>query len=210
MGKLISIVGNSGVGKTTLAGALQGVGDYFVGLEEHTTRPFHNLCVTNPTRYALPNQLDFLLFRAEQEQVLRQQSRPALVDGGLDVDFWLFTHLLRHHGHLTPAEFALCQRFYSLTRTLLPPPNLILFLDAPPALAAERYRQRNRPGEVTQLADLVLLDSFLHRWLAEVVAVEWETTAVVHLDATNPDYLTPTALQQLHHTIQNHLAPRPT
>ena len=204
MSKLITIVGNSGVGKTTLVHALQEMGDYFVGLEEHATRPFHNLCVSDPTRYALPNQLDFLLFRAEQEQGLRQQAQPALVDGGLDMDFKVFTHLLHHHGHLTRAEFSLCQRFYTLTRSHLPPPDLILFLDAPPTLAAERYRQRNRPGELTQLADLVLLDGFLRHWLAQV-AEKSVSTAVVHLDATRDNYLPPPHLHQLHHTIQTHI-----
>ncbi len=205
MNKLITIVGNAGVGKTTLVQALQEMGGYFVGLEEHATRPFHNLCVTDPAHYALPNQLDFLLFRAEQEQVLRQQARPALVDGGLDIDFWGFTHLLQHHGHLTPAEFALCQRFYTLTRIHLPPPDLILFLDAPPALVAERYRQRNRPGELTQLADLLTLDNLLRRWLGQVTEKRG-ATAVVHLDATRNNYLQPPHLHQLHHTIQTRIA----
>ncbi|MCA9980532.1 MAG: deoxynucleoside kinase [Anaerolineales bacterium] len=203
MGKLISIVGNSGVGKTTLAGALQGVGDYFVGLEEHTTRPFHDLCASDPERYGLANQFDFLLLRVEQEQVIRQQPRPGLVDGGLDMDFWGFAHLFHHKGILSAAEFLLCQRFYHAVRALTPPPDLLIFLDAPPEVVLERYRLRGRGHELTQADDLHQLDVFLRRWLAEQVV---GNTAVVHLNATTDQYLQPPSLQQLHHTIQTHLA----
>jgi deoxyadenosine/deoxycytidine kinase len=203
MGKLITIVGNSGVGKTTLVQALHTMGGYFVGLEEgeQTPRPFHDLCLADPRRYALANQLDFLLGRAQQEQALRQQPLPGLIDGGLDVDFWGFTQLLHHRGGLSDAEFTLCQRFYQFARTLAPPPEIILFLSAPPELVAARYRQRNRPQELAQLADLPLLDGFLRAWVAQVQSEN--TAVVITLPAHTPDYLQPHALQQLHQTLQS-------
>ncbi|MEW5940639.1 MAG: hypothetical protein AB1750_13295, partial [Chloroflexota bacterium] len=100
MSTLISIVGASGVGKTSLARALSSRSDFALGLESHVERPFQALFQRDP-RHALANQLDFLLFRAEQERDLRSGPRPAIVDGGLDLDFHGFSRLFHARGWLT-------------------------------------------------------------------------------------------------------------
>ena len=86
MNKLIVIVGASGVGKTTLAQALSRKENFSIALEQHSERPFQAL-FKQDARYALANQMDYLLFRAEQEYQLRQNNAPALMDGGLNMDF---------------------------------------------------------------------------------------------------------------------------
>ena len=85
MKKLIVIVVPSGVGKTTLAQALCAKHDFAIAYEQHNERPFQAL-FKQDAKYALANQLDYLLFRAEQERELRQSDKPALMDGGLDLD----------------------------------------------------------------------------------------------------------------------------
>ena len=67
MNKLIVIVGPSGVGKTTLARALCEKHDFAIAYEQHEERPFQTLFKQDP-KYALANQLDYLLYRAEQER----------------------------------------------------------------------------------------------------------------------------------------------
>ena len=84
MNKLIVIVGPSGVGKTTLAHALCEEHDFAIAYEQHNERPFQTL-FKQDSKYALANQLDYLLFRAEQEHELRKGEKPALMDGGLDL-----------------------------------------------------------------------------------------------------------------------------
>ena len=93
MGKVIVIAGNSGVGKTTLVGALCRARPFATGLEQHAERPFQALMAADPTRYALANQFDYLLLRAEQERVFRAGPATALIDGGFDLDFHGFTRL---------------------------------------------------------------------------------------------------------------------
>src|SRR5512143_1503179 len=107
MGRLIVIVGPSGVGKTTLTNALAKAYPFQTAYEEHKERPFQSL-FKQDKRYALANQMDYLLYRAEQERTLRASPQTGLVDGGLDLDFHGFTRLFHARGWLTGAEFDVC------------------------------------------------------------------------------------------------------
>jgi len=93
MNKLIAVVGASGVGKTALVQALSSVYPFATAYEQHAERPFQAL-FKNDSHYALANQIDYFLLRAEQEKLLRRASaRIGLIDGGLDLDFHGFTRL---------------------------------------------------------------------------------------------------------------------
>ena len=181
MGRVIAVVGNSGTGKTTLVRALAQSGDYFTGLESHVERPYQALFARDLQGYALPNQLDYLLYRAEQEQEIRRQPLPGLQDGGLDFDFQVFTRYFYRQGYLDAAGFGLCTRLYGMLRSLLPPPDLLVYLQAPPEIAAERMRIRSRGLEIARADDLLALQALLESWLAET------SLPVVRVDASVED-----------------------
>ncbi|MEW5986656.1 MAG: deoxynucleoside kinase [Chloroflexota bacterium] len=182
MGKLVTVVGNSGVGKTTLVDALGRHAPFVTGLEQHGERPFQRLFAQEFGRYALPNQIDYLLLRAEQEWTIRQSPGVGLQDGGLDMDFHIFTRLFWQKGYLSSDEYDLCRRLYQLIRQLLRPPDLIIRLVAPLPVVAERYGRRGRPVQIATTADLAALEELLNDWLDSVTE-----SPVVNVDASLDD-----------------------
>ncbi|MBC8334418.1 MAG: deoxynucleoside kinase [Anaerolineales bacterium] len=163
MGKLIAIVGASGVGKTTLVKALAESGEFATGYEQHEERPFQQL-FDQDKRFALHNQIDYFLLRAEQERSLRAEPRPALIDGGLDVDFHGFARLFHKRGYLNDEEFDLCKRLYNQLRAALPPPELVIYMTASVEVIRQRLAKRERINIATS-DDAGLLKTYLEEWL---------------------------------------------
>jgi len=192
VGKLLVIVGNSGVGKTTFTQQLCHLGSFSTGLEQHVEQPFQALFSQDLPRYALANQMDYLLFRAEQERVIRQGELTGVMDGGLEQDFFVFTRLFFRRGYLTEDEYRLCERLYRFIRQDLPPPDLIIYLNAPVAVAMQRYAQRGRILEIAALADLADMDRLLSDWMASV-----DSSQVIELDASRDEFCTPAAVEGL-------------
>ena len=192
MGKLIVVVGNSGVGKSTLVRALCQQRPFVVGLEQHAERPFQQLFADNLTRYSLANQLDYLLLRAEQELAIREQPGLGLQDGGLDQDFQVYARRFHQRSYLTDAEFGLCARQYDLLRRLLPAPDLYIYLIAPLPVVASRFVQRARSLEIAAQDDLVALDRLVQAWMATL-----PPERVVVVDATHDDFCAPSQLTAL-------------
>ena len=168
MGKLLTVVGNTGVGKTTLVEAICRHADYICATEDHEGRPFQELFTQDHKKYALPNQLDYLLRRADQEIHIRQCYIPGVQDGGLDPDFHVFTKLFHHKGYLTDSEFDICQRQYDLVRSFLPPPEYIIWLKASPGVITERFQQRGRRLSIAQTEDIEAIDDLLNNWLEAI------------------------------------------
>ena len=166
MGKLITIVGASGVGKTALVNALSKAYPFATAYEQHAERPFQAL-YKQDKKYALANQIDYLLLRAKQERELRTSPHIGLMDGGLDLDFRGFTRLFLSRNLLTEPEFDLCRRVYALIRESLPMPELIVRLCADEITVADRLSGRKRIN-IASAEDTALFNSFLDEWLASV------------------------------------------
>ena len=166
MSKLISIVGASGVGKTALAQALAKNKVFQTAYEQHAERPFQAL-FKQDKRFALANQMDYLLLRAEQEKELRTGTLIGLTDGGLDLDFHGFTRLFLSRNLLSQPEFDLCRRLYIHIRETLPQPELIVRLHADVETVNSRMVSRQRIN-IASAEDTALFNSLLDEWLRDI------------------------------------------
>jgi len=171
MGKLITIVGNNGSGKTTLTDALCKTSGFQAYLESHEDRPYQPLFSQDTRRYALPNQIDYMVRRAEQERQIRNSSQTGVQDGGLDQDYYLYTHLFHHKGFLDDRAFDLCQRMHQALRAGLPAPELVVWLRVPLDLLRARLQARARMIDLEQIVtldDLPVLEGYLSDWLGGI------------------------------------------
>lgn len=182
MGKLITVVGNSGVGKTKFVQQLCLKTGFVQAMEQHYERPFQNLFSLDHESYAFANQIDYLLFRAEQELEIRNCEKTGVQDGGLDEDFFLFTRLFFQNGFLTDREFGICERTYKILRELLQPPDLVVWLEAPLSVLAERIKIRDRGLGIVEIEDLKAMEVLLEDWLGEN-----GSTPVVSIDTAIED-----------------------
>ena len=162
------------------APALSGVEGFDTAYEEHVRRPFQTLFKNDP-RFALANQIDYLLLRAEQEKRLHASpaARIGLIDGGLDLDFHGFTRLFHSRGLLTEAEFDLCRRLYLFLRAALPRPGLFVHLYADEATIARRLSARERIN-IAKTEDTALFNLLVDEWLATI-----PTEQILRLDVSN-------------------------
>ncbi len=171
MGKLIAIVGNNASGKTTLTKVLCQKGGFTPCFEQHEERPYQKLFSEDLQKYAFPNQVDYMLYRAEQEIEIHAGEFVGIQDGGLDQDFHLYTRLFHTKAFLTRKEYSLCQRTYQTLRALLPLPDLIIRLSVPHEVLRQRLLARNRKIDLEQIStvdDLPVLENYLDEWLTSI------------------------------------------
>ena len=180
MNRIITIIGPSGIGKTSLVKVLAQTGHFATAFEQHDERPFQNLAKQD-SHHIFANQMDYLILRAEQEKDLRNASQIGLIDGGLDLDFHGFTRLFLSRNLLTQNEFDLCRRFYNITRTFLLPPELIVRLKADDETVTGRLSRRKRIN-IANAEDTALFNSYLDEWLATI-----PSSSILEIDVTNED-----------------------
>jgi len=173
MGKIISVVGNLGSGKTTLTKLICDKGSYIPYWERPEERPFHAEYGKDQQRWALSNQIDFFLFRCEQEADARRSDDIAVFDGGLDQDFHVFTHHILNRGFLNQDEFNVCKRFYHLAREFLPPLDLIIriMVDIPTLLQRRSLRGRKTDNHLFDSQELTDFGQLVDQWFESEISL---------------------------------------
>ncbi len=167
MGKLITVAGNLGAGKTTLTKLICDQGGFIPYWERPEEHPFQKDFSDDLRKWALANQMEFFLFRCEQELQIRRDNQIAVMDGCFDQDFRVFTKNLYNKGHLTTDEFNICIRFYHFVRSYLPPPDIIIkiIIDTPTLLQRRLNRDRKTVDQLFNPNEFVDLELLLDGWL---------------------------------------------
>ena len=109
----------------------------------------------------------------------------------LDLDYHGFTRLFHARGELSDSEFDLCRRFYELTRSLLPLPDLIIHLTAREEIIHARLALRQRIN-IASAEDTTLFNRFLDEWLATIPA-----DRLLRLDISNEGLKFPRSLPEI-------------
>lgn len=181
--QLVSVAGNIGVGKTTLAKKLAARLGCDVFLEPYDTNPFLPEVYAGRKELALDSQLYFLTSRA------RQLAPGALAEGELCISDYVFDKETIYARRLLDArQLALYEEIYPTFAAKVAAPVLVIYMRDPAAKCLERIHNRNRPYEQQiELAFLQGLDDDYERLFRG-----WKACPVIRIStsqATNIEHL---------------------
>ncbi len=137
--KYIAIEGPIGVGKTTLARKIAASLGAGLSLEQSADNPFLERFYKARAQFALQTQLFFLFQRVRQLKELRQGDLFAPV---WVADFMLDKDPLFARVTLDDDELYLYEQVYQHLVTEVPAPDLVIYLQAPADVLANRIRKR--------------------------------------------------------------------
>lgn len=143
--RFITIEGNIGAGKTTLAHLLARQYNARLMLEEFADNPFLPKFYENPGQYAFPLELFFMAERYKQMKELLQGRD---LFSNLTISDYLFTKcLLFAKVNLPDEEFRLYQKLFDIIQPQLATPELLVYLHCPVNRLQENIKKRNRSYE---------------------------------------------------------------
>lgn len=178
----ITIEGNIGAGKTTLAHLLSKHYNARLILEEFADNPFLPKFYENPQQYAFPLELFFMAERFKQLKELLQQKD---MFQHLTISDYLFTKCLLFAKVTLPAdEFKLYQRLFDIIHQQVVQPDLLIYLHAPVKRLQANIKKRNRYYEQS-IPDSYLFD------IQETYTnyIRQHNIKTLFIDASNADFL---------------------
>src|SRR6186997_2492273 len=138
----LSIEGNIGAGKTTLARLLSKRLNARLILEEFDDNPFLPKFYDNPSQYAFPLELFFM---AERYKQLKELLHTRDLFQTVTISDYLFTKcLLFAKVNLPEEEFRLYQKFFDIIHAQMIQPELLIYLHAPISKLQQNIKKRNR------------------------------------------------------------------
>jgi len=178
----ITIEGNIGAGKTTLAHLLAKKYNARLILEEFADNPFLSKFYENPQQYAFPLELFFM---AERYKQLKELIHTKDLFQNVTITDYLFTKcLLFAKINLPEEEFRLYQKLFEIIHQQLSQPELLIYLHAPVAKLQANIKKRNRPYEQS-IKDEYLFNiqqTYTHY-------IKQHNIKTLFIDASNADFL---------------------
>jgi deoxyadenosine/deoxycytidine kinase len=180
--KYITIEGNIGAGKTTLANKLAAHFGAKLILEEFADNPFLPKFYEKPQQYAFPLELFFMAERYKQlKDMLQMQD---MFSNLVISDYLFIKSLLFAKINLKEEEYSLYQKLFDIINPQLVQPDLLIFLNAPVNKLQQNIRHRNRSYE-QQIADEYL--SSVHDMYMQYI--RQHPVRVLMVDMTKADFV---------------------
>jgi deoxyguanosine kinase len=178
----ITIEGNIGAGKTTLAYLLAKHFNARLILEEFADNPFLPKFYENPQQYAFPLELFFM---AERYKQLKELIHTKDLFQSITITDYLFTKcLLFAKVNLPEEEFRLYQKLFDIIHQQLVQPDLLIYLHAPVEKLQKNIKKRNRSYEQS------IPDEYLHNIQQTYTHyIKQHNIKTLFVDASNAEFL---------------------
>ncbi len=178
----ITIEGNIGAGKTTLAHLLSKHYNARLILEQFADNPFLPKFYESPQQYAFPLELFFMAERFKQLKELIQQKD---LFQNVTISDYLFTKcLLFAKINLPEDEFRLYQRLFEIIHQQVVQPDIVIYLHASVQKLQENIKRRNRSYEQK------IPDDYLFSIQETYTSyIKQHNIKALFVDASNSDFL---------------------
>jgi deoxyguanosine kinase len=178
----VTIEGNIGAGKTTLAHLLSKHFNARLILEEFADNPFLPKFYENPGQYAFPLELFFMAERYKQLKDLLQTKD---MFQNITISDYLFTKcLLFAKVNLPDEEFRLYQKLFDIINPQIIQPDIVIYLHTPVKKLQENIKKRNRDYEQSIPNDyLFTLQETYTQYIKQ------HNIKTLYVDAGNADFL---------------------
>ncbi len=181
--KYITIEGNIGAGKTSLANMLAKEFDAQLVLEQFADNPFLPMFYEAPQRYGFPLELFFM---AERFQQLKETTgNITLFQPNVIADYLFIKSLLFARINLSEEEYKLYQRLFQYIYTTLPEPELLVYLHCEVPQLIKNIDKRGRPYEKNISAEYLqsIQDTYFNYFKTK------EQSRILIIDTTYVDFV---------------------
>jgi deoxyadenosine/deoxycytidine kinase len=144
----LSIVGNVGTGKSTLAKLIQARTGCMLYLEDPGDYLFLRLFFESPHDWGFANQLHFVITKFAQQAQIRRQNQCAVQEMSAFATHFIWTPASHEIEHISPAGVAALDKVYEqMAMTPVSMPDITIILQASVETVKHRIRRRGRDYE---------------------------------------------------------------
>lgn len=147
MKKFIAVAGNIGVGKSSLVNLLGKELDWSPVYEPVNENPYLSDFYQDMKKWGFHSQIYFLTHRIEIHQDILNQPNSVIQDRSVYEDAEIFARNLFNQGYLSDRDFKTYYDLYQTVSNFLPPPDLLIYLQASVPTLQKRICLRNRSYE---------------------------------------------------------------
>jgi deoxyadenosine/deoxycytidine kinase len=166
MKRFVAIAGNIGVGKSTLTALLREQLDWEPFFEAVKDNPYLADFYADMQRWSFHSQIYFLSRRLRHHWQLLQRTNSVIQDRTVYEDAEIFARNLYQQGLMDERDYRSYCELYEVVTTVLPPPDLIVYLRASVSTLQERIRRRGRPYEQNiAMTYLEQLNELYEEWI---------------------------------------------
>jgi len=201
----VAIAGNIGVGKSSLTSLLAerlGWEPFFEPVEDN---PYLADFYKDMRGWSFHSQMFFLSSRLRHHKAALERTGSSILDRSIYEDAAVFARTLYQEEFLSERDWLLYNQFYGVLATLLPPPNLVIYLQASVPTLMRRIAERGRDFERAIDANyLGQLNERYEEWVATFNLCPVLTVATDNLDFVHR----PAHLDQIAQRVQERLGGR--
>ena len=143
----IAVAGNIGSGKTTLTRLLAKHYDWEPHYEALEDNPYISDFYEDMHRWSFNLQIYFLNSRFNSIQRMRQANRSVIQDRTIYEDAYIFAPNLHSMGLMSTRDFDTYQSLFSSVKSMLRPPDLLVYLRASIPALVNQIQKRGRDYE---------------------------------------------------------------